>query len=200
MRFAAILRFVRLENDGGRNHHPLSQRRQVFTLVIVLLFLSIACVAPGVATATTKDDQRLATHSKNLERTDGERLGALETGVTNDCTPTNSTKTGNCTATKTNTSSGCYAGANRTTATQPNTADPGSTGTSTEHTTDSGPTVTSSSNTRTTMAEPNTKASQRADQDQANAPGSSLLPDINSPIIAVIGILCVMGGVLALTR
>ena len=183
MKFTAIIRCIHPENSSDRNRHPLLQRRRMFALVIVLL--SIACIAPGVATAT-KDDQRLGT-SKHLKRTDHGTLGALETGVANDCAPTNGTKTGNCTATKTSTSSDCYSGANRTTAAQP-----------TDHSTDSESTVTSSSNTDTTVAEPNTKASQKADR--ANAHGFGLLPDINSPTIAIIGILCVIGGLIALAR
>jgi hypothetical protein len=198
MRFAAVLRFIRLENDGDRNRHPLLQRHQMSALAIVLQLFLIVCVAPGVATAATKDEQRLGTQSKNLERINDGTLGALEKGLTNDCAPTNGTKTGNCTATKTSTSSDCYSGGSRTTTARPNTDDTGSNSTPTDHSTDSGSTVTNSSNTHTTMAEPNTKASQNADR--ANARGSDLLPDINSPIIAIIGIVCVIGGLIALGR
>lgn len=198
MRFTALIRFIRLENDSDRNRHPLLHRRRMFALIIVLQLLSIVCVAPGVATAATEDEQRFARHSKNLKWTDDGTLGALETGLANDCAPTNGTKTGNCTATKMNTPSDCYSGGDRTTATQPNTNDTGSNGTPTDHPTDSGSTVTSSSNTHTTMAEPNTKASQKVDR--ANVRGSGLLPDTNSPIIAILGILCVIGGLIALAR
>lgn len=198
MKITAIIRFIRLENDGDRNRHPLLQRHRMSALVIVLQLLLIVCVAPSVATAATKDEQRLGTQSKNLERIDGGTLSALETGLATDCAPTNGTKTGNCTATKTSTSNECYSGPNRTTATQPNPDDTGNNSAPTDHSTDSGATVTSSSNTHTTMSEPNTKASQKADR--ANARGFGLLPDINSPIIAIIGILCVVGGLIALAR
>ncbi|KZN23071.1 hypothetical protein A4G99_16300 [Haladaptatus sp. R4] len=167
-------------------------------LVIVLQLLLIVCVAPGVATAATKDEQQLGTQSKNLERINDGTLGALETRLATDCAPTNGTMTGNCTATKTSTSNECYSGPNRTTATQPNPNDTGSNSAPTDHSTDSGATVTSSSSTHTTMSETNTKASQKADR--ANVRGFGLLPDINSPIIAIIGILCVVGGLIALAR
>jgi cobalamin biosynthesis Mg chelatase CobN len=198
MRFTTIIRFIRLENDGNRNRHPLLQRRRMFALVIVLQLLSLACVAPGVATAATEDEQRFATHSKNLKWTDDGTFGALEMGLANDCAPTNGTKTGNCTATKTSTSSDCYSGSNRTTAAPPNTGDTGSNSTPTDRATDSGSTVTSSSDTHTTTVKQNTKASQKAER--ANTRGSNLLPDINSPIIAILGILCVIGGLIALAR
>lgn len=197
MRFTAIIRFIHLKNDGDRNRHPLLQPHRMSALVIVLQLLLIVCVAPGVATAATTDEQRLGTQSKNLERIDDGTLGALETGLATDCAPINGTMTGNCTATKTSTSNEC-SGANRTTATKSNPDDTGNNGAPTNHSTDSGATVTSSSNTRATMAEPNTKASQKADR--ANAHGFGLLPDINSPIIALIGILCVVGGLIALAR
>jgi hypothetical protein len=179
MRFSSLLRFVLLDYDRSQSLQTLPKLRQVFTLVIILQLLSTLCVAPVVATTNSSDG----------------RLGGLETHAEDECTPDNGT--GSCVTTRT-TSPDCYPGGGRTTETKMNTDDPGSDDTPTRHNTDSGTTESGPSNTHSTTTEPNTKSSQGSDQ--TNVPESGLLPDINSPVIALIGVLCVIGGLIALTR
>lgn len=79
---------------------------------------------------------------------------------------------------------------------------------STTHTPTAGTTATTTSRvdgnsstktTHTPTTKPSTEISQ-ATTGQEDTPGSDTLPDINSPIVALIGILCVIGGIIAITR
>lgn len=188
-RFVTLLGFVPPDSD----FRILPKLRQVFTLVLVLQLLATVCVIPVAATATTEAERSATSlHEGSVRdgRNDAERPVTDSSNVSTNRDGTLGARTTN--------ASDCGPGGDKSTTTHANTGGNGSDGTATEHTTASGTDGNEPSNTRSPTTESSTKPSQRSGR--TNVPGSDILPDINSPIIALIGVLCVIGGLAALAR
>ncbi len=182
----------------GRERRHLPDLQQVFTLFIFLQVLSAVFISPVAATSNT-EDQTLAL-SGNEFLLSGSII-ALSRFSDNQCTPDGgSGSNGNGTSTT-----------HSTTTTTSETPTTGTTHSTTTTTSETPTTGTTHSTTTTTSETPTTETTHSTEtetstetphesESETTVPGSGVLPDINSPMIALVGVLCVIGGLVAITR
>lgn len=153
----------------------------------------------------TNDGQRVDTDGDGI-------VDARDWDSDNDCIPDKVDDTNDCDGRETTTSGGCNPGS------KTDTGDNGTDHTTTVRETDSGTdgkTTSTTSTTHSTATETSSESTTETTQTKipgtssetsqksefrSNLPGSGVLPDVNSPVVAVIGLLCVVGGLFALTR
>ncbi|WP_390184641.1 hypothetical protein [Haladaptatus pallidirubidus] len=140
----------------------------------------------------------MSSHESSLSNdlTTAEEL-QVETHSDDDCIPDEGEGTNNCDNTRTTNSRGCDPGDDRN-ADQKNTGDSGSDDTPANNDPDSGSNGEGTASIHSPTTESSTETSEGSEQ--MDAPGSGMLPDINSPMIALLGLLCVVGGLIALIR
>ncbi|WP_227378464.1 MSCRAMM family adhesin SdrC [Haladaptatus halobius] len=189
----------------------------------------VAAIANTGDTKSTESVSEFSLHTdrineeeKQLGMNRGDSKYALDRDSENNCTTDNGTDTNSCVNSTTTNSGDCDPDDDGTSDKQTNTTTTANDGTSNNTDTDSGssgertsstptkttetseeqPTETSEEqSTKTThMTTTDTKTETSQTSDKTDLPGSGAFPDINSPMIALLGVLCVIGGLVAITR